>query len=76
MATNDFNAEIDRCISALEAVRLTRGHYASSEKGGELIREIIDMLGGVKDEGHTHPPLQKAIAQALHRSFVGPLPTE
>ncbi|WP_061930124.1 hypothetical protein [Aureimonas sp. AU22] len=67
-------SDIDRCISALEAVKLTRSYYASSAEGAEQIKKIVTMLG-MKDEGYSHPPITLSVARAIHQTYLGPVPT-
>jgi hypothetical protein len=67
--------DIDRCIDALHAVKLTQSYYASSEKSAEMISEIVTMLGGTEDKGYATPPLKLSIARAIHESVFGKLPS-
>ena len=71
------DTEIDRCIEALQTIKLTRSFYASSPDAGRLTEEVIRMLGGVHNSYHyANVPIRTAVARAIHQAYLGPLPDD
>lgn len=65
-----MNAEILRCIEALNAIALIGSTYGSSEKGSLIVRDIADALATHRSKMGKYGGICQQVADAIHRGVL------